>query len=411
MRLLSVHAIHTVSLQHAQIVSPVFPQMTAKIKFTDVWLQKLPLPSGVEAHYGDASCPGLSLKHTAKGVKSFRFAFRLGNRTGTITLGKFPAMPLRVAREEANKLRGLVATGVDPRLLKKEKVERADLTVAAMIDTFVEKYARPKNKSWKQAEANLRLYLAPSLGTRAIDDVRRADIHAILDDLMAQEKGTTANRALAHIKRLFGWLVERDLLEHSPADRIKRPFSEKRRDRHLTDDELRAIWHASEALSGQYKAWLRLSMLLGQREQETASMTRSQISDVGWRLTTKDTKNRREHLVPLPRQARAIVDQLLKNEGEFLIKTGRVGDSPINGFSKAKVQIDKLSGVTDWKFHDLRAAVVSNLGRLKFGRHLIMKIVNHTDSGVTGAYDRFGYLDEKRAALQAWADFLDDIVK
>ena len=152
-------------------------------------------------------------------------------------------------------------------------------------------------------------------------------------------------------------------------------------------------------------------MLLGQREQETASMTRSQISDVGWRLTTKDTKNRREHLVPLPRQARAIVDQLLKNEGEFLIKTGRVGDSPINGFSKAKVQIDKLSGVTDWKFHDLRAAVISNLGRLKFGRHLIMKIVNHTDSGVTGAYDRFGYLDEKRAALQAWADFLDDIVK
>ena len=102
---------------------------------------------------------------------------------------------------------------------------------------------------------------------------------------------------------------------------------------------------------------------------------------------------------------------MLKNEGEFLIKTGRVGDSPINGFSKAKVQIDKLSGVTDWKFHDLRAAVISNLGRLKFGRHLIMKIVNHTDSGVTGAYDRFGYLDEKRAALQAWADFLDDIVK
>ncbi|MFY9237955.1 MAG: integrase arm-type DNA-binding domain-containing protein [Roseovarius sp.] len=385
--------------------------MTTKIKFTDVWLQKLPLPSGAEAHYGDASCPGLSLKHTANGVKSFRFAFRLGKRTGTITLGKYPDMTLRAARDEATKLRGLVATGVDPRLLKKEKLEKADLTVAAMIDTFVEKYARPKNKSWKQAEANLRLYLAPTLGTRAIDDVRRADIHAILDDLMAQEKGTTANRALAHIKKYFGWLVERDLLEHSPADRIKRPYSEKPRDRYLTDDELRAIWRASEALSASYRAWLRLSILLGQREKETASMTRSQIIDDGWRLTTKDAKNKREHLVPLSRQARAIVDQLLKTEGEFLLKSGRIGDSPINGFSKAKEQIDKLSGVTDWKFHDLRAAVISNLGRLKYDRPLVMKIVNHKDSGVTAGYDRYAYLDEKRAALQAWADFLDEIVK
>lgn len=385
--------------------------MTTKIKFTDVWLQKLPLPSGTEAHYGDASCPGLSLKHTANGVKSFRFAFRLGKRTGTITLGKYPDTNLRVARDEANKLRGLVAAGVDPRLLKKEKLKKADLTVAAMIDTFVEKYARPKNKSWKQAEANLRLYLAPTLGMRAIDDVRRADIHAILDDLMAQEKGTTANRALAHIKKYFGWLVERDLLEHSPADRIKRPFNETPRDRYLTDDELRAIWRTSEAISAPYSAWLRLSILLGQREQETASMTRSQIIDAGWRLTTKDAKNKREHLVPLSRQARAIVDQLLKTEGEFLLKSGRIGDSPINGFSKAKEQIDKLSGVTDWKFHDLRAAVISNLGRLKYDRNLVMKIVNHKDSGVTAGYDRFAYLDEKREALQAWADFLDEIVK
>ena len=385
--------------------------MTAKTKFTDVWLHKLAAPTEPERHYGDAACPGLSLKHTSKGVKSFRFTFRLGNRTGSVTLGKYPDLPLKLARERAHELRRLVATGTDPRLTKKEKLARADLTVSAMVDEFMAKYAKPKNKSWKQAESNLRLYLTPSLGTRSIGDVRRRDIHAILDDLMAQGKGTTANRALAHIRKFFGWLVERDLLEHSPADRIKQPFSEKRRDRHLTDDELRAIWRASAALSAPYRDWLRLSMLLGQREQETASMTRSQIIDVGWRLTTKDTKNRREHLVPLPRQARAIVDQLLKSEGEFLIKTGRVGDSPINGFSKAKVQIDKLSGVTDWKFHDLRAAVISNLGRLKYDRHLIMKIVNHTDSGVTAGYDRYAYLEEKCAALQAWADFLDDIVR
>lgn len=385
--------------------------MRQKIKFTDIWLQKLPTPARPEVHYGDASCPGLSLKHTARGVKSFRFTYRLGKRTGSLTLGKYPDLPLKAAREQANDMRRLVVSGTDPRQPRREKLTRAELTVFAMIEAFMEKHAKPKNKSWKQAESNLRLYLTPTLGSRSIDDVRRADIHAILDDLMSQGKGTTANRALAHIRKFFGWLVERDLLENSPADRIKQPFNEKRRDRHLTDGELQAIWQASEALSAPYRAWLRLSLLLGQRQQETATITRSQITDAGWRLSTKDTKNKREHLVPLPRQARAIIDHLLEDEGEFLLKTGRVRDRPINGFSNVKVQIDKLSGVTDWKFHDLRAAVISNLGRLKYDRHLVMKIVNHTDSGVTAGYDRYAYLDEKREALQAWADFLDDIVR
>ena len=97
-------------------------------------------------------------------------------------------------------------------------------------------------------------------------------------------------------------------------------------------------------------------------------------------------------------------------EGEYLLSTGRVGDKPINGFSKAKAQIDRLSGVTDWRWHDLRAAVATNLAKLGYDRFLIKRVLNHKDTGVTAIYDRYTYINEKREALQKWADRLDDIV-
>ena len=106
-----------------------------------------------------------------------------------------------------------------------------------------------------------------------------------------------------------------------------------------------------------------------------------------------------------------IVDQLLQQDGQFLIKTGRTGDKPVNEFSKAKVQIYGMSGVTDWKFHDIRRTFATNLSKLGVDRFLLHRIVNHTDSGVTAIYDRYSYLEEKREALQKWADRLDDIIR
>ena len=117
------------------------------------------------------------------------------------------------------------------------------------------------------------------------------------------------------------------------------------------------------------------------------------------------------HIVPLSKQATAIVDQLLERDGEFLIKTGRKGDKPVNGFSKAKVQMDRMSGVTDWKFHDMRRTIATNLSKLGVDRFLLHRILNHTDSGVTAIYDRYSYLEEKREALQKWADRLDEIIR
>ena len=374
------------------------------------WLDKLKAPAQRE-DYRDRSTKGLQLRVGTTGVRSFSYVYRIGRKMGRVSLGKYPDFSLKAARDKTNEYRRLVALGVDPRSEKNEKIKKEQMTVGLMVEEFIEKYAKPKNSSWKQAESNLRLYLISALGKKPIHEVTRPDIHQILDDLVGRGKHTAANRALAHTRKFFGWLVERGYLDYSPVAYIKPRHQEQEREKVLTDDEIRAIWIASEAMSGPYSAWIKLLLLCGQRRLETASLRRSQIIDNCWHLSGEDTKNKQLHIVPLSQQAMAIIDQLLEQDGEFLIKTGRTGDKPVNGFSKAKVQLDRLSGITDWKFHDIRRTVATNLSKLGVDRSLLQRIVNHTDSGVTAIYDRYSYLEEKRDALQKWADKLDDIVQ
>jgi integrase len=384
--------------------------MSYEVNFTDAWLRKLKPPVKRE-DFRDRGTRGLQLRSSPSGVKTFSFVFRLGSKMGRATLGRHPDVDLKFARTKADEFRKLVSQGIDPRSEKRTKRRLQEMTVELMVHEFIQTYAKPKNSSWKQAESNLRLYLCNFYGTQPISEVTRADIHQVLDDLIARDKQTAANRALAHIRKFFGWLVERGYLNHSPADHIKPRHKESERDRVLNDAEIKAIWNAAEAMSGPYSAWLKLLLLCGQRRVETASMRRSQIIDGSWHLSATDTKNKQPHIIPLPNQAQRLVDQLIEKEGNFLIKSGRNGDRPVNGFSKAKLQMDCLSGVENWKFHDLRRTVATNLTKLGIDRLILQKIINHSERGVTQIYDRYSYMDEKREALQKWADRLDEIVK
>jgi integrase len=128
-------------------------------------------------------------------------------------------------------------------------------------------------------------------------------------------------------------------------------------------------------------------------------------------MSRSDTKNKQGHIIPLSTQAKSIVDHLLEQDGEYLIKTGLIGDKAINGFSKIKRQIDRLSGVEDWRIHDIRRTASTNLTKLGIDRFIVQKILNHSEKGATKIYDRYSYMDEKREALQKWADRLDEIVK
>src|SRR5262249_6352795 len=96
------------------------------------------------------------------------------------------------------------------------------------------------------------------------------------------------------------------------------------------------------------------------------------------------------------------------------------GDRPISGYSKAKARLDRIvaaarseAGLPDldpWTIHDLRRTVGTGLGRLGISRFIIARVLNHADRTVTGIYDRYEYLDEKRHALEAWGQYLANLI-
>ena len=94
---------------------------------------------------------------------------------------------------------------------------------------------------------------------------------------------------------------------------------------------------------------------------------------------------------------------------EVFVFPARGKDNPASGFSKRKRQLDELAGFGTWRLHDLRRTVASRLAQLRVPPHIIEKILNHTTGtlgGVAGIYNRFGYLDEMREAMDLWANEL-----
>jgi integrase len=384
--------------------------MKSKVKFSNAWLENLATP-GVRTDYADINCPGLVLRVSSKGIKSFSFTYRYGSKTGRITFGKFPVVSLKLARDLVAKQRIGIANGIDPRGEKVKRLQAKELKLPRMVDEYIKVYAEPRNKTWKQAQDNLRLYLISYFGDKPIGDINREGIHKILDDLAEQGKRTTCNRVRAHMNGFFSWCVERGYLEVSPTQHIRPRFKEISRDRVLSEHEIRSIWEATQHLSEAYRNFVKLLFLCGQRKRVTADIRKSQIKDGIWTIEARDSKNNQTNIVSLTPRVASLIEEIKDTKHDYLLRSGQIGDHPINGFSKAKTQIDKESKVKDWRWHDIRRTVTTNLAMLGHNQDIIRRLLNHSNGSVTGIYDRYSYLEERRAALTRWEDKLEDILK
>jgi integrase len=190
------------------------------------------------------------------------------------------------------------------------------------------------------------------------------------------------------------------------------------RDRVLTDDELAAIWLAAEAPdSGVFGSLVRLLILTGQRREEVAGIAWAEISPdrQTWIVPASRAKNGKDHLVPLSAAARDLLpEEAHADERESeLVFPGQRG-TPFNGWSKSKTQLDKDSGVTGWRIHDLRRTLATGLQRLGVRLEVTEAVLNHVSgsrAGIVGIYQRHEWAAEKRTALDAWAAHVMALVR
>jgi len=355
----------------------------------------------------DAALRGFGVRVATSGTKTWFVMRRVDGRMVRASVGRYPEMTLGDARVKGERMLREMASGGLPGNGEAKKFQ----------DVLHEWLDRDQggNRSRRTVENALRNHALPRLRGKRIDAIRKTDIIHILDALIDAGASVQANRVLSYLRRMFNWSLERDLVQVNPVAGIKPPTRERTADRVLSHLELQAAWEGAERMGYPFGPFIQLLILTGQRRDEVASMTWSEVDlDAGvWTIPGQRTKNGRPHLVHLSVAAREIIAPLPRRDGTSLLFT-TTGKRSISGFSKGKRRLDEFCGVRGWTFHDLRRSFATHLTEaLGFSPVVVDRILNHVSGsvkGVAAVYQRGEYLSERGEALDRWAEFIQEVV-
>jgi integrase len=377
-------------------------------KLTPAFVQKTKAdPDKDRTIYWDTAIPGFGLMVTAGGHKSYVVQYRAAGTSRRIHFKG--VIRLDVARREAKKVIGAVAQGRDPLLERHKEAAEATNTLRAIATEYFTREGG-NIRTMDERRATLERLVFPKLGSRQIGSIRRTEVVRLLDRIEDENGPVMADHVLAYLRRLFTWHVGRSDDFRSPIVRgmARTKPTERRRQRILTDDELRAVWKTADATAGPFGAFVQFLLLTATRRNEAACMARSEVSGADWTIPQARYKTGLELLVPLSPAALAALDRLPKIKGDLVFTTD--GRRPIGGFSKFKRAFDKACGVTGWTLHDLRRTARSLMSRAGVPSDHAERALGHVLPGIRGTYDRHAYRDEKRRAFDALAAQIDLIL-
>ena len=368
----------------------------------------------------DGLVAGLYLVVQPSGARSWAVRYRHQTTTRKLTLGPFPAIDLKAARDLASKALVAAAGGADPAANKRASRQAVGDTVEAVVERFIERYAKANApRSWAETKRILDREVVAKWKGRRLSEVARREVHDLLDGIVDRGSPIAANRTLAALRRLCAWAVERDIISASPCQGVKPPAAERSRDRVLGDDELAAVWRASDAVGWPFAPLFRLLILTGQRRDEVSGMRWSEIDIAArtWTMPRDRTKNGVEHVVYLSSQAIAILEALPRVEGSVGYVFTTSGVAAVSGFSKAKGRIDQAlaaagTPLRPWTIHDLRRSFASGCAGLGVALPVIERALNHVSgsfAGIVGVYQRHGFAAERRVAMDTWGRHIAQI--
>lgn len=409
----------------------------------------------------DDALRGFGVKITPAGAKVYLIQYRAkGSRaTRRYTIGRH-GDPWRTekARGKAADLLARVRLGEDP-FLTDRRVREAEQAEAASADhakalaevakaeakavetkaereafqrivkKFIKKYAKPRNRSWEQAQRVLQSSDLDAWHDRPIASIKRADVIRLMDRV-EKRSPPVARLLFAHLRKLFGWCVERLYIEVSPCTGLKAPTVSRARDRWLSDKELRLVWEACGQVGRPFGPLFRLLILTGQRREEVAAMRWSEIDlkAAEWTIPASRAKNAKAHIVDLVPQAVEILAQFKNREGLVFTTTG---DTPVSGHSRGKARLDDaienlrerkakgeglpapLDDLPAWRVHDLRRTAATGMARLGHPPHVIEAVLNHSSGsrgGLVAVYQHYDHRSERQAALLDWGAHVQSLV-
>jgi integrase len=413
---------------------------------TDLYVEKLKPTRGRRVEIFDATFPGLALRVSESGRKSWSLFYRLHGKQHRFTIGAFPQFKPSAARAKATEIRNQVDQGINPAIEKRSRrndplpeVETFETVLADYFSQYAA--ANMAQSTYTETKRQLERDVLPHWRDMPLRDIKDRHVLKLINDIAGGGNGVTANRTFSRLRAFFNWSISQLRLETSPAKGLVAPVKEEARDRALSDDEIRWFWSATEEIGWPFGPIARLLLLTAQRRAEVSKMSWSEIDLAKgvWVIPAARAKNSRAHEVHLSAGARAVLKSLPEPHRGLVFSV--TGEDAVSGFSRAKERIDAAMlrlrrrelgqpesdddlrrhldipkrkplpvEIPHWTFHDLRRSAVTKMAEnLKIAPHIVDKILNHasgTIRGVAAIYNRAQYLDERRAALEAWSNWI-----
>jgi integrase len=380
-------------------------------------------PGERDLFFWDQELAGFGLKVTPTSAKIYLCQYRVGGRgtpTKRVTIGRHgaPWTPDQ-ARRKARSILGAVAEGQDPAAEKRAEKEAkkreaetaADRSLEAVAKRWFKQLRRDGKRSADEVERSFQRHVYPELGAHAVERIARADARRLYERLTDAGHAPMGHQLVRNLKALMSFAVECELIPLNPLLRIRLPKLETRKrvliafhpDREPDPAELMAVWHAADQLADPQRTWIKVAILTGQREDEIAGMKWSELDGGLWRIPQERHKGKRGHDVPLPPAVMELLEKLPR-VGEYVL-AGR-GGRPIGDFSGIKEEVVKLSGVTGWRWHDLRRTCSSWIEE-EFGLEVQKAVLGHVlGDKLAQTYSRGSGYRRKKAALASWCDYV-----
>lgn len=360
----------------------------------------------------DQTIPSFGLFKYGTGRMTWNLAYRINGDLKTKMLGTYPNISLNEARKRAHRILSGASEGKDFAAVQRDQAKKPFF--GKIAEEYLEKHAIQKKWQGKEDKRLIQKELMPIWKRKRAHEIKRRDVVDLLDEIVERGAPIQANRVLSLISKIFNWAIARDILENNPCFQVKKPAKENPRERVLSAEEVQAIWGAFEQQNLQIGSLFMLRLLTAQRGGEIESMAWKDLSLTGdwWTIPGEVAKNGKSHRVPLTPHALSLLKQLKPqtSDGDWVFPSPTVEGQHITNVQKAAIRVRKLSGVEDFVLHDLRRTAASYMASLGVGNHVISKILNHVEPGVTAVYNRHSYDAEKREALEIWERKLLEIV-
>lgn len=347
-----------------------------------------------------ASVRGLGLRITKAGARAFIFNYR--TKTGIerrYTVGRHEDWSMAAARKRAKDLRTIVDAGGDP--VEDDRKLRLAETIADLAADFkVDHLPKKRPATARDYQHLIDTYIVKEIGSKRVAEVAYADVAQMHRKITRAGKGTTANRVVAVLSKMYTEAIKLGIVTMNPTKSIERN-DETKRERFLDTKELENLLDALTKLEDKEAANIfRLILLTGARKSEILGATWSMfdLSDGTWTKPSHHTKQKKTHKVPLSAPARLLLTEIKAAQADepsdYVFPAHRVSTKKNvtdhkpyrTNVKKAWADVMKLAKIEDFRIHDLRHSYASFLVAEGTSLPLIGRLLGHTQAQTTARY-------------------------